>query len=153
MKHCPKCEKMKLGIEFYKNASRPGGLDWACKPCVREYQKERHRKNPERAKAKWKRNYQRARERGEPWAFKHPKPRSPEKIMAKQLLHQAMKNEIIMKPGTCSMCNSETEKRLLHGYHANYSKPLDVEWLCPSCHGIVHSQAWVEDGRGKAWLY
>lgn len=27
----------------------------------------------------------------------------------------------------------------LHAHHDDYSKPLEIQWLCTGCHGAVHS--------------
>lgn len=42
-----------------------------------------------------------------------------------------------LKRGVCKKCGS-TEKT--HGHHEDYSKPLDVVWLCPPCHRELHRQ-------------
>lgn len=38
---------------------------------------------------------------------------------------------------THPMYRCGTDKNV-HGHHHDYSKPLDVEWLCSTCHGIEH---------------
>ncbi len=35
-------------------------------------------------------------------------------------------------PGKCQMCDMENAR--LHAHHPDYSRPLDVIWVCPSCH-------------------
>lgn len=62
------------------------------------------------------------------------KRRNPEKRRA----HHAVDQEIKMgrmKRGQCSVCGSD---RNIDAHHADYSKPLDVTWLCRSCHFLEH---------------
>lgn len=40
------------------------------------------------------------------------------------------------RPPFCQRC--ETETAHLHAHHEDYAKPLDVVWLCSSCHAVVH---------------
>ena len=44
------------------------------------------------------------------------------------------------KPECCESCGAATNSRLLHGHHADYSKPLEVEWLCRKCHLAEHDK-------------
>jgi len=37
----------------------------------------------------------------------------------------------LTKPSRCERCG---KRRELQAHHADYSKPLDVEWLCSTCH-------------------
>ncbi len=38
---------------------------------------------------------------------------------------------------SCEQCNSN---ECVHGHHEDYTKPLDVIWLCPPCHGKRHRE-------------
>ncbi len=42
----------------------------------------------------------------------------------------------------CPECGQSVEPRQLHGHHVDYSKPLEVIWLCEQCHGAT--RRWVE---------
>jgi hypothetical protein len=49
-----------------------------------------------------------------------------------------------LTPQPCERCGREDT----HGHHEDYSKPLDVNWLCPPCHGERHREI-NEERRNK----
>jgi hypothetical protein len=54
------------------------------------------------------------------------------------MLSKALQRGTITKPNCCERCSAELEAREIHGHHHDYSKPLEVEWLCRSCHVEEH---------------
>ena len=65
--------------------------------------------------------------------------RHPEKYKARTDLNNALRLGKIVKPKHCSGCHQATKSRRLHGHHEDYSRPLDVIWLCQACHTTRHS--------------
>jgi hypothetical protein len=57
----------------------------------------------------------------------------PEKVEAVNLVAQAIKKKIIVRQ-PC-FCGAKA-----HAHHEDYSKPLDVVWLCPMHHNERHVQ-------------
>ena len=55
---------------------------------------------------------------------------------AHRLLTLAVGRGDLVRPTECSRCDSKS--RTL-GHHEDYSKPLDVVWLCYPCHGKRHN--------------
>jgi hypothetical protein len=43
-----------------------------------------------------------------------------------------------LKREPCETCGSTTR---VNGHHHDYSKPLEVRWLCPPCHAAEHEPA------------
>lgn len=43
---------------------------------------------------------------------------------------------VLQKPETCSFCFEKVERICAH--HPDYRKPLEVVWLCGSCHANEH---------------
>lgn len=46
---------------------------------------------------------------------------------------------LLTRPSACQRCSDPERfgtdgRSLLHAHHVDYSKPLDVEWLCAKCH-------------------
>ena len=59
----------------------------------------------------------------------------PEKYAARRKLRDAVKyGKMVRKP--CEKCGNEKS----HGHHEDYSKPLDVIWLCHKCHCIIEGR-------------
>lgn len=55
-----------------------------------------------------------------------------------RVYRKALREGRLVRPSTCERCGSG--KRLIHGHHDDYSKPLEVRWLCGMCHQIVHKE-------------
>jgi hypothetical protein len=60
---------------------------------------------------------------------------NPEKIAAQQKCRKAIKKGIIQRPDACSECKIFCKP---DAHHQDYNKPLEVVWLCKSCHLKVH---------------
>ena len=53
-------------------------------------------------------------------------------------LYKSIKSGKTIKPDFCSYCKKK--KSFIIGHHEDYSKPLEVIWLCQQCHmNIYHS--------------
>lgn len=66
------------------------------------------------------------------------------KKQARKLAFDAVRRKEIIKPGKCEYCGEPEEfgddgRTLLHAHHADYTKPLDLTWLCNYCHAEVHA--------------
>lgn len=59
----------------------------------------------------------------------------PDSYKASLNLYYAVKIGKIIKPAACEICERKTR---LSGHHEDYSKPLEVIWLCSSCHKLKH---------------
>lgn len=47
-------------------------------------------------------------------------------------VHSALKRGTLVKPGACENCGTSTSR--IEAAHFDYTKQLDVRWLCRSCH-------------------
>jgi len=60
----------------------------------------------------------------------------PETKGVRHHVNRAIKSGKVEKPLSCSLCNKATPDMIAH--HDDYSKVLDVTWLCRSCHMRIH---------------
>jgi len=62
------------------------------------------------------------------------------KKRAQDKVTHAIASGELVRPATCGKCGkaprSITGK--IHAHHPDYSKPLEVEWLCATCHRAQH---------------
>ena len=63
--------------------------------------------------------------------------RFPQKRMAINAVNNAVRDGRLNKPDSCDRCSKQ---KRLHGHHDDYSKPLDVMWLCVPCHHARHKE-------------
>ena len=59
----------------------------------------------------------------------------PERVRARCRLAYALKKGKIKLPLKCEKCGKEGR---VNAHHVNYSKALDIQWLCYSCHKLEH---------------
>lgn len=65
--------------------------------------------------------------------------RHPEKARARRAITVAVAQGRLTKPDACEKCQAPADDPAdLHGHHDDYSRPLDVRWLCRGCHAAAH---------------
>lgn len=57
------------------------------------------------------------------------------KERARSKVNQAIKEGLLINPHKCSICD---KSGYIEAHHEDYTKPLDVIWLCKNCHENIH---------------
>ena len=139
MKRCCRCKIEKELDEFSRDKSSKDGLQNKCKIC----QKQWYQLNKEKKKQYYQLNREKIREYSQlnkekinqnKNQYYH---RNPEKQKARQKLNYAVRSGKIHKALYCSSCDSDKH---LEAHHTDYSKPLEVMWLCRTCHRELHNK-------------
>lgn len=66
--------------------------------------------------------------------------KNPEAVKAQQLATLAVSIGFLKKPQKCESCK---KKRKLLKHHEDYLRPLEVTWLCYSCHAKLNYNKWA----------
>ena len=139
---CGSCGRYLPAQEFYEDRRTPNGLKSQCKTChTRSNLKTRDLIKKRLAnRAYMRRNRERnlVNVRAQECLASRKRPRTVGR-RARYLLNLAVRRGDIVKPDNCSCCGRDD--LILHGHHEDYSKPLDVTWLCSECHGERHQHA------------
>jgi hypothetical protein len=115
-KVCFKCHVEKALTEFYVHPQMGDGRLNKCKECTRKDVRQNYEANGD---------YYRAYDRKRGY-----RPGDPHKVAARMAVRKLQK-------GTCEIgvdCNGRIE-----AHHDDYTKPLEVRWLCKKHHGEVHT--------------
>lgn len=159
MKLCFKCKIEKPATEFYRHPRMADGLLGKCKDCTRADVKDRRQ-----AKQSEIREYDRARSSlphrvearkayRKTAAFRASRNGAVAKWKAEHKVetraHKLVKRAIdtgrlIAKP--CEECGSE----VVEAHHDDYSKPLDVRWLCVAHHRQHHKALRAQQRAAQA---
>ena len=134
-KLCRKCGK-KLPIErFYTHPKMADGHLNICMECVKTRVNKHRVDNIEKIRA-----YDR--ERGKlPHRIKKSRVETRKRRektgygKVHEALERAVKKGICSKSNMCQICSATTK---LEAHHFDYSKPLEVIWLCQPCHRQYH---------------
>lgn len=139
-KRCKRCGRRLPASDFYAHPRMGDGLLSFCKTCTkarvkahrlaniqaaRDYDARRYRENPARRAQ--------TRAQGEEWAERYP-----ERRRAHDLVRKAIRAGRMAR-GPCEVgagCSGP-----VHAHHDDYSRPLDVRWLCAAHHAQHHASA------------
>lgn len=139
MKTCFKCHTEKPITEFYKHPRMGDGHLGKCKTCTKKDVQERYDSPSGRTKifayekARFKTPHRKEKLKS---YVKKRRANNPVKCKAWAAVARALKNgNLIRLP--CRICGDPKSQ----GHHHDYSKPLDVDWLCFKHHReIGHGQ-------------
>ncbi len=148
-KKCFKCGEVKPLSEYYKHKAMLDGHLNKCKVCAKNDALKRRAENIEKIR-EYDRNRPNKEQRAKDVAEYHKTEKGKEvkrkavkkyrqdklKYTAKNILNAAIRDLKIYKPSTCSHCGVDCNP---HGHHDDYSKALDVRWLCVKCHTNFHN--------------
>ena len=137
---CTRCGVEQPLSDFEKRSNRPSGRGSRCRECMRKRTKVYYSEhvNERRAHARrYGRLVPKDRKRYRTLTSREVMERYPEKERARRTLRNAVQKGHIAKPGSCTVCGC-VPRRHLHGHHDDYSRPLDVSWLCHDCHMLRH---------------
>ena len=123
-KKCSKCGDEKSLYDFSPDKRRTLGRQSSCKQCMID----------------WKTANKEAVAKSQQKSGKKKRMKWPEKEKAKHAVNYAIKMSKITKPDYCENCFA---KGRVEGHHEEYSKLLDVKWLCRRCHFEVHNKSRV----------
>ena len=148
---CRVCGESKLTTEYYPQQVKKDRSSGECKECT--CKRVRQNRND---KAEYYRSYDRMRYRESderkahchaagkrtPMSVRVEKQRQKRKSdgylrhNARQKVSRAIAKGQLKKHDECFFCGASDG---LQAHHHDYSKPLDVFWLCTSCHGKLHT--------------
>ena len=132
-KTCFKCGETKPLDGFYRHPRMRDGHLNKCKECNKV---DSSMRDPDKVKA-----YDKARSKDPKrraqflTAQRRRRAEHPEKQSAHSKLQWAVKQGKIVIPSLCQVCSGDSR---LVGHHEDYSKPLEVIWMCEPCHKRHH---------------
>lgn len=156
MKTCFKCNSPKPLSDFYAHSGMSDGRLGKCKECCKKFA-ETHRRTPvvrKRMKLYLKvySSLPAAVAQRRLYALEHPEvvraararwaKKNLEKVAAKNAVDVAVRQGKIVKT-PCGVCG----KKKVEGHHKDYSKPLEVEWLCKKHHWAADEERRKTEGK------
>ncbi|MFQ6309870.1 hypothetical protein [Lysobacter capsici] len=122
---CSRCKLRKLPTDFHSKSKR-------CKPCKAAVDKGRIRHPDDRVASNVG---ELAKARKRKWQSKGL---YPERSKARRLVRTAIASGALLRPDVCDSCGNSAKRRDgvsgIQAHHRDYTKPLEVMWLCPKCH-------------------
>ena len=135
-KICFKCMRELPLSEFYKHLAMKDGYLNKCKDCTKKDVHENYYKNREYysiyEEKRWKKE---ERKKDAIFYQQNRRKKNPQKNIAYLAVSRTLKAGKI-KREPCALCGAKETQ----AHHEDYSKPLEVIWLCRKCHLLMHGK-------------
>lgn len=130
MKRCARCGVEQPRAAFRVRVPAKGWLSSYCRPCDDTVKREWASLNRAREQARTIARRDENAERWRRWKAADP---DRQRVMraAEGRVRRAIKAGRLARPGVCQECGIAGR---IEAAHADYAKPLEVRWLCRSCH-------------------
>jgi len=149
MKVCKECNQAKEIDDFYVHKKMADGHLNKCIECVKARVLKHRNANLEKIKEydRLRANQPKRVEARKEYAKSEKGKKTHEKAMktyyknyplkyaSKVITRKAIRNGELIKSLNCSKCGSDEK---IEGHHDDYTKPLEVRWLCEKCHKEWH---------------
>jgi hypothetical protein len=133
---CFKCLKVLPLSEFYKHPQMGNGHIGKCKECNKKDVRDNYRKRRPQYAAYGRERDQRPEYKEKKKEYQRKRrARRPDKYKANCATSNAIRDKRLDR-GPCEECGSV----FVEAHHDDYSKPLDVRWLCFRHHRLLHGQ-------------
>lgn len=135
-KKCSKCKEIKPVAEFSRNKKYASGYISQCRLCVSKwFTEEYYPKNNTGINARTKEYRQEHRVAINQNTYAK---QDPGKQKARRAVNNALAAGKITKPTECPSCGNSGYR--IEGHHKDYSKALEVDWMCMKCHAKLHRE-------------
>lgn len=129
MKKCCRCKIAKPFTAYSKHRNEEDGHQPNCKKCARQYRTDNASRIKSQVKVWRMANAERVKKQHKDYC-------SQRKHLGrvKGIVYYALMVGKITLPISCESCGKECRPE---AHHEDYDKPLDVKWLCRSCHAVT----------------
>ena len=155
-KKCPKCGQIKTEDNFYpRSGNKSYLLRSYCKECENKNQYEKYWANPEQSREYSRKINARRKDKMREYNKKHYleikdkewrkaqtrknhkayRLRNPQKNWCRSKTNNAIISGILVRQ-PCEICGEQKSQ----AHHDDYSRPLEVRWLCRNCHYKLHRE-------------
>ena len=125
-KRCTTCQTI-LPVSFFSKAKKGlHGVKSCCKVCMATYLRAYREKNLGLLQEYDRKNNKSKKAKRKKRSLVRPE---------QYLVNNAIRLKKMCRPLFCVRC---WDAGTIHGHHTDYSRPLDVIWLCSKCHGMEH---------------
>lgn len=147
-KKCSACGQEKPLSEFNKHRGNKDGLQDKCRVCCSEYNKRHYAANRE----KYRKRVREYRDENLENVFETRMrmcEKNPNRKNANEAVLLAVQLGYLDKPDHCLGCGRPSSESRVTAHHHDYSKPLEVVWVCSKCHRQLDANRREREGKSR----